>query len=85
MVFYDELKDVISYNAELFSESKVIISDGRGVYIEGHKGLLNISDSEISCKLRKGALRISGRDLKISAVMKDILSVRGRITAVEFI
>ena len=85
MVFYDELRDIISEGKEIFSESKIIISDSRGVYVEGHKGLLSISNEEISCKLKKGLLKISGNNLRISSVMKDVLSVVGKIDNVSFI
>lgn len=51
--------------------------------LAGHKGLYAISDSEIVARVKGGKLRVFGRGLKVDAVSKEEIYVKGEISGVE--
>lgn len=80
MVFIEDLKD------KLFGElngGKVILFDG-GVYVEGHKGIAEISEECIIFRLKKKRLILSGEGFRLTCISHDSASVKGSLSALRF-
>lgn len=66
----------------LVGSYKYSVFGGTTVVVEGHKGITNYSDNEISFRLSDGVLTIAGSDLKIKCLSKNFAVITGRINNV---
>lgn len=57
----------------------------RQLYLEGHRGLLSYSETQIDANTGFGVLRIRGERLTLLAMTAGELRVGGRIDAVEWV
>lgn len=62
---------------------KITICDLKGIFIEGHKGLLVFTPTQIVLRIGKKKLEIAGSGLFINEVSADELYIRGRMTKLE--
>jgi sporulation protein YqfC len=62
---------------------KITICDLKGVFVEGHKGLLLFTPTKIVLRIAKTKLEISGNNLFINEVSCDELYIRGNVLKVE--
>ena len=53
------------------------------VYLEGHKGLLKLSDENVTLRVKKGVVCIMGKNLKISEMTQKTIAISGEISKVE--
>lgn len=53
------------------------------MYIEGQRGLLELSDTTISCKLKTGFVEIKGSDLFVRELTQNTILVEGKIYKTE--
>ncbi|HOO22849.1 MAG TPA: YabP/YqfC family sporulation protein [Clostridia bacterium] len=83
--YYDEMLLKLGLPVEDAVGLKVTVCSFRGVFIEGHKGLLVFTNNEILLKIGKEKLKISGADLKINEVSSDEIYIRGDIKALEVV
>lgn len=60
------------------------IFENSGVLIEGHKGMVSLSDKEIKIRLTRGAVTVSGEKLCITYVSKTELCISGDIAGVAY-
>ncbi|MDR3292844.1 MAG: YabP/YqfC family sporulation protein [Clostridiales bacterium] len=82
MVFLDDLKGKIG--ADGIGGGRVIVFGG-GVYVEGHKGVAEFSESEITFFLpRGGRLNLSGKDFRLSFLSNDGACVTGKVENLSF-
>lgn len=61
---------------------RVSVFSGRGVFVEGHKGIVSFSDSEIEIKLRGARLKLSGSGLSIKEINPDEIFIVGQVVSV---
>lgn len=54
-------------------------------FIENHKGILELTDTEVKINAGKNILRISGSRLTVNSMTANELKLVGDIEAVEFI
>ena len=54
----------------------------RGCVVEGHRGVLVYSDSQIRIRCREGAVRIEGQSLAIASLDSDEVRIQGDIRLV---
>ena len=64
-------------------ESRLILSGGRSLLIEGHRGLLAYDSACIKAKLPHALLICQGADLVISAFSADDMLISGEIHSLE--
>lgn len=57
--------------------------NGNILYVEGHKGLINLSDELIMFKTKNKIISVSGKDLKLKILSSTTLSIMGEIESVE--
>lgn len=53
-----------------------------GCIVEGHKGLLTCTPTEVEVRRRRGRIHITGSDLVVADVTRTQIWVRGRVEAV---
>ena len=61
----------------------IVNISGRLVYVEGHKGLVVLSDKKIVFKLKKGQASIEGAGLVLAELAENTLFIKGKIESVE--
>ena len=62
----------------------VEVCNSRRVLIENHQGVLAYQEHEITIKVRKGKICVSGDHLKLLRMSREQLVISGVITAVCF-
>jgi len=77
--FYNEILFSLGLSPEETSGRKVTIINFKGVYIEGHDGIIAYSPSEITVKLKKKILKITGENMTVAAISKDEIFIKGKI------
>lgn len=80
--FYNEIISRLGLSPEETVGGKVTIIGFDGVFIEGHKGLREYSDTSIKIFFCKKTVEISGKEMRILAISKDELYIRGKIISV---
>lgn len=56
---------------------------GKILYVEGHKGLVTLSEQLIMFKTKNKIISVSGEKLKLKILSKTTLSVMGEIEHIE--
>lgn len=84
MSLFGEIEKLVNneFNITL-NNYRYINIDGKYVYLEGHKGILHLSDEEISFKLKKKTLNIKGYNLKIKILDNTTSVVEGNVLQVN--
>ena len=80
--FFDEIKKELGI---LVGDASYQIVDvgGKGLYVEGHLGVLKLSDELIMFKTKKKIISVSGKGLKLKILTKSTLSIMGEIESIE--
>ena len=69
--------------ATLVGNYKYSVFGSHTAVIEGHKGIAEYSTETVSFTVKKGILRVMGRDLHIKCLEKQFAVVVGTIISVE--
>ena len=80
--FFWEIKKELKL-PELSGEYNIVNLSGKALYVEGHKGLLALSEEKIMFKVKGKIVVVLGKDLKIKEMTKEILSLVGEIEKIE--
>ena len=80
--FYEIKKKINTKNGDFESYNIVNIS-GKALYIEGHKGLLVLSNEKIVVKLKQAQVEVLGRELFLAELTENTLLIEGKIIKVE--
>ena len=79
MAFYDNVCSGLKATVEeLKLKPQITLYVDRGVCIEGHSGILSLSDSEIEFKYKSKTICVSGNDLKIKELTKTDAYIVGK-------
>jgi len=86
MSFFDVFNDGLMQEFNLsFSDFRYIVISNRLFYIEGHTGLVTLSDFEIIFSIRKKKCTITGADLKIKQMDKSTAMIVGDVVGVTVV
>lgn len=80
--FFEEIKRELKIS-KLDSNYQMVNINGNILYVEGHKGLINLSDEMIMFKTKNKIISVSGRGLKLKILSSTTLSIMGEIESVE--
>lgn len=80
--FFSEIKKELKLS-NLDSDYQMVNISGRILYVEGHKGLLNLSNEMVMFKTKNKIISVSGSNLKLNILSETTLSVTGEIESVE--
>ena len=62
---------------------RIVLAGGRRAMIENHTGVIAFTEACVCVMTRQGAMSIEGRNLLLSEVRPDVLTVRGEIFEVR--
>lgn len=80
MSFYDEI--INKYKGIEIAGFKITVLSGKGVIVEGHRGLYEISSEVIRFKLKRGSITINGQGLEIVEISDSEAHIKGIIMGV---
>lgn len=80
--FFAEIKKELKM-PNLESNYQMVNINGNILYVEGHKGLLNLSEEMIMFKTNNKIISVSGKGLKLKILSSTTLSIMGEIESVE--
>ena len=69
----------------LTSDSVIELVGDEKLTIENHRGILRYSDEEMQIKASFGTVCISGKNLSVSELVCEEITVKGEICKIEFI
>ena len=82
--FFEEIAQKSGLPLSVFNDGfKVINFSNKLIFVEHFKSIINFTTEEISIKLSRGAVKISGIDLKIKHMNLDTLIIVGNISTLE--
>ena len=81
--FFDEINEKFKTSLKDSAYDFKVIYTGAGAYIEGHQGIIDFSESEISFKLKKGKITFFGENIFVKSLDVDTSFVAGKILKVE--
>lgn len=80
--FFSEIKKELKLS-NLDSDYQMVNISGKILYVEGHKGLVNLSNEMVMFKTKNKIISVSGSNLKLNILSETTLSVTGEIESVE--
>ncbi len=82
--FFDEISQLTGLPFDNLSKGfRLINLSNRALYVEGYTGLIDAENGEMNIKLKKGIVRLTGKNLKIKNLNLGSLLVVGEIQTVE--
>lgn len=81
--FFSELKTKCNFPQDVVVPYNIVNIGGQIVYVEGHRGLLELSDATISCKLKTGYVEIKGNNLFVRELTQNTILIEGKIYKTE--
>ena len=78
------LADRLNVPEELVGAAKLSLIAGTHAVIENHRGVLDYSPERIVVSTFSGSITLLGTELRISAMSREALIVRGRIHTAEW-
>lgn len=83
--FFESLKKEFNLPKELFGKFNVVLVSGNFLYIEGHKGILKLSQENMTFKTKKGVLVVLGSNLVLKELTNTTVAITGKITSFEVV
>ena len=80
--FYDEAILRLGLSPDQTTLPRIVFYYPDGVTVEGHKGITDFNENEISVRIGKNKVKIRGSSLRIVEIGEDQLFVRGKIDVV---
>jgi len=80
--FFDEIKSCVK-KIDFNHQYNIVNVSGKIVYVEGHKGLDLLSKNLICLKLKKGRIKIEGKDFVLRELYDDCIKISGKIEKIE--
>lgn len=81
--FFEGLKKEFFLPKEIFNRYNVVLVSNSFLYVEGHKGLLKLSEENISLKVKEGILIVLGSNLVIKELTINTVAITGKIKSFE--
>ncbi|MBQ8003763.1 MAG: YabP/YqfC family sporulation protein [Oscillospiraceae bacterium] len=60
------------------------MTGNREVYVENHKGILELSETEVKLNMGKGSVKVSGNGLAVLAMNAEEVRLSGVIEGISF-
>lgn len=82
--FFNEIKEILK-NPKGFDLNgyNIINLSGQILYVEGHLGLVTLSKTLISFKVRKAVVVVEGEDMILAELSDNTIKICGKIKKVE--
>ncbi|MDD4110926.1 MAG: YabP/YqfC family sporulation protein [Clostridia bacterium] len=79
--FFSEIKNELKMPF-LDAGYNLVDVNGKAVYVEGHKGLVSLSNEMVRLKVKDKIITINGKDLKLKIMSSSTISVTGEIKSI---
>lgn len=83
--FFESLKKEFKLSKEHFGKFHLVLVSRNFLYLEGHKGLLKLSQENITFKVKSGVVVILGQNLMIKELTPTTAAITGKIVNFEVI
>ncbi|MBQ9792670.1 MAG: YabP/YqfC family sporulation protein [Clostridia bacterium] len=82
--FFDEIANRTGLPFDILNKGFRVVNFGnKSVFIEGFVSITNFEEEEISIKLKKGIVKITGKNLAIKNMNIDSIVISGNIFSCE--
>lgn len=81
--FFSELKNKYCDVMGKINNSNIVMVGNNFLYVEGHLGLMTLSNEVIVFKVNGGVVTVAGEKLKIKDISDKTLTIIGNIRTVE--
>ena len=81
--FFASLQKEFNLPKEIFGKYNIIMISGSFLYLEGHRGILKLSQENITFRVKNGVVVIIGSNLSIKELTKTTASIIGNIKTFE--
>lgn len=81
--FFSELKTKCNFPQDVVVPYNIVNIGGQIAYVEGHRGLLELSSTMVSCKLKTGYVEIKGNNLFVRELTENTILIEGKIYKTE--
>lgn len=83
--FFESLKKEFKLSKEHFGKFNLVLISNNFLYLEGHKGLLKLSEENITFKVKNGVVVILGENLAIKELTQQTAAITGKIVNFEVV
>lgn len=83
MSYKNEIQSKLKSNVEGIGNSFTITLDKGYAVIEGHKGIVQFDNEQITVKLKKGSATFKGKNLSIASSQSKELVIKGEVVDVS--
>ena len=83
--FFESLKKEFGLPKELFGHFNVVLVSNNFLYIEGHKGILKLSQENMTFKVKNGVLVVLGKNMQMKELTQNTVSIIGKIDSFEVV
>lgn len=80
--FFDEAVLALDLSMEQTTLPRIVFYFNEGIFVEGHKGVMDYKDDLIVLRIGKEKLFISGEKLRVKKITADQIFIRGKILSV---
>lgn len=81
--FFDDLKKEFKFQPNALMAFNLVMVSNSLIYLEGHKGLLKLSDDNVCVRVKKGVVCVLGKNLKIAEMTQKTIAISGEISKIE--
>lgn len=83
--FFESLKKEFKLKRESFGRFNLVLVSNNFLYVEGHKGLLNLTEENVSFKVKGGALVVRGSGIFLKELTPNTVAIGGKISSFEVV
>lgn len=81
--FFKEIKDSLEGKNLILDSFNIVNISGNVLYVEGHLGLVTLSKTQISFKVKGGVVMVDGDNMTLAELSENTIKVCGKIKKVE--
>lgn len=81
--FFKEIKDSLEGKNLILDSFNIVNISGNVLYVEGHLGLVTLSKTLISFKVKGGVVMVDGDNMTLAELSENTIKVCGKIKKVE--
>lgn len=81
--FFESLKKEFNLSQDRKKNFNVVLMGNEFLYVEGHKGLLKLSEENVGLKVKGGVLVVLGEALALKELTQNTVAICGKIKTFE--
>lgn len=81
--FFASLQKEFKLPKEIFGRYNIVLISGSFLYLEGHRGILKLSQENITFRIKGGVVVILGSNMMIKELTKSTAAITGNIKTFE--